>query len=506
MTWTTCLRGDPVPWLLEDGNPCVRYRTLTELLEGPADDAEVCGTVEAIWTYPPAASLLSALAEVEPFPPNTIWWQKLFKDNRGDLDTLSRFGIPGGHPAIQRACDQWLEVELIPEAECYPKQMVAGLTRYANPEDPRLREKVRFVLSNEPFVDGNRPGVLRYGGRGCCCGSHSCYMAAIKALWAVIGLPPQHRTPEVRQFIRRGAGFLAAHRLYQSSHRPGKAIARRWLDLHLPFALGCDTDLLDVLDIATQVGLEGDQSIAPALDLLLSKQNAKGRWCVEAPARWAPSEGRLAGHVSAVEAVGQESKWITLGALLVLKRCERFLAGASRGDLRGHGDLDTDDVLSRYPFEYDSLDEERTKSHWAAVGIAPVLDRLVALGKKRGLAMGWHWDFVMGPEFCPEWCAGTARWIPRKGDRKSWPVSRVYFLCRRGQFSEEGLSEKLGIPTVDEAEKARFNRMFWPSLWRIRVSKWRDRYDEVGVTIRDVKEFSRLRTVMDAALTELTRE
>jgi hypothetical protein len=27
--WITRLNGDPVSWLLEEGNPCVRWRTLT---------------------------------------------------------------------------------------------------------------------------------------------------------------------------------------------------------------------------------------------------------------------------------------------------------------------------------------------------------------------------------------------------------------------------------------------------------------------------------------------
>lgn len=115
--WASVLKGDPIPWLLEERNPCVRYRTLTELLERPVDDAEVCSTVEAVWDYPPAASLLTALAEVEPFPPGTVWGQKLFKRERGDLDTLYRFGIPPGHPVIREACERWLDVEITPDAE-----------------------------------------------------------------------------------------------------------------------------------------------------------------------------------------------------------------------------------------------------------------------------------------------------------------------------------------------------------------------------------------------------
>ena len=63
--WVSCQRADPVPWLLEDSNPCVRYRALRELLGRPTDDAEVQCTVEAIWVYLPIADLLSALVQME---------------------------------------------------------------------------------------------------------------------------------------------------------------------------------------------------------------------------------------------------------------------------------------------------------------------------------------------------------------------------------------------------------------------------------------------------------
>lgn len=502
--WVSCLNDNPIPWLLEDSNPCVRYRTLTELLGRPADNAEVRSTVDAIWAYPPAAAMLSALDEMAPFPEETVWSMALFKKNLGDLDALHRFGIPGGHPAIARACDHWLDVELFPHAECYPMQLIAGLIRYADPDDPRLQERIRYVLTNEPFTDGNRPGVLRYGGgRGGCNGSHSCHLAAAKALWAVIGIPADERTPEVEEFIRRGARYLAAHRLYQSSRRDGKVIAKQFLNLQLPFAMTCDTDILDLLDIATQVGLEADESIADALDLLLSKQNDRGRWCVEALSRWAPNKKRLAGHVATVEAPGEESKWITLSALLVLKRCERFLAGDTRTDLRSEGPLDDGAVLCRYPFDYAPADESRVRSQWAALGMEPVLEELLTTARECALQTGWHWGYAMGPESCPEWCAALVRWVPRRGFSKSWPVCRVHFLSPAGQFSVGALSKSLRIPVADENEKPRLKEVFWPHLWRIRVAKWRDGYDEVAVTIRDVREAARLRPVMDCALREL---
>ena len=50
--WQACLKADPIPWLLEPENPSVRYWTLTELLDRPADDPEVRGARAAIPRQP----------------------------------------------------------------------------------------------------------------------------------------------------------------------------------------------------------------------------------------------------------------------------------------------------------------------------------------------------------------------------------------------------------------------------------------------------------------------
>lgn len=40
-SWLQALNGDPLPWLLEDGNPAVRQMALRLLLDRPADDPEL---------------------------------------------------------------------------------------------------------------------------------------------------------------------------------------------------------------------------------------------------------------------------------------------------------------------------------------------------------------------------------------------------------------------------------------------------------------------------------
>jgi hypothetical protein len=47
-SWQQKLKDDPLPWLLAPENPSVRYWTLTELLEQPADSGEVQETKASI--------------------------------------------------------------------------------------------------------------------------------------------------------------------------------------------------------------------------------------------------------------------------------------------------------------------------------------------------------------------------------------------------------------------------------------------------------------------------
>jgi hypothetical protein len=498
--WSAALKGDPLDWLLGKDNPPVRYLTLTHILDRPRDDPEVVRTVEAIWEYPPARSLLEAVAETPAFPEPVPFSGKYACR---DLDTLVRFGIPGGHPAIDRACRQWLNTQPQPKPSCYPEQMIGGLIRYADVDDPRLQAMIRFVVRNQPFADGNRPGSLRYGGRGCCCGSHSCFSAVVRALWAVAGVPAEKRTPEVRQFLQRGAAFLAAHRLYKSNHKGYAPIKKEWLRLHLPFGLGWRTDVIDILDVATQIGLGDDPCVADALQFLIAKQNHRGRWVLEE--HFSNYKHLLMTRVRDVEAVNQESKWITVTALTQLKRCGEMVARLCRGEqFELPAEPPRQPRFFDYEPPYDAADVRRVESEWDRFGMRPVLEGLLAFAKAKGLRVGWRWGYVMGPADCPQWCAAEARWIPRKGDKKSWPVCRVFFMARRGQFTTKKLSDRLGIPPVDEGEKARFNKFFWNSLWRIRTAKWKNDYQEVAVTLREPAEFANLQHIMTEALEEVS--
>lgn len=67
--WRTRLRDDPLPWLLDAANPAVRHLALRDLLDRPADDAEVVEARKAATRTDPIASILAAQDPAG-------WWEK----------------------------------------------------------------------------------------------------------------------------------------------------------------------------------------------------------------------------------------------------------------------------------------------------------------------------------------------------------------------------------------------------------------------------------------------
>jgi hypothetical protein len=88
--WQEVLGADPVPWLLDSGEPWTRYRTLVDLLERPEDDAEVLASRSEMLVDPKVGELLAATA---------AWGQRPLKRHSDAshpiyaFSTLADFGL-----------------------------------------------------------------------------------------------------------------------------------------------------------------------------------------------------------------------------------------------------------------------------------------------------------------------------------------------------------------------------------------------------------------------------
>jgi hypothetical protein len=103
-TWLRMLKGDPLPWLLEEETPAVRHLALRQLLDQPEDAPLVRQARAAAMHTDPIASILAAGHPegfwVKPGPGYTpkyrgTVWQLIF---------LDQLGADGTDARVQAAC------------------------------------------------------------------------------------------------------------------------------------------------------------------------------------------------------------------------------------------------------------------------------------------------------------------------------------------------------------------------------------------------------------------
>jgi hypothetical protein len=148
------------------------------------------------------------------------------------------------------------------------------------------------------------PGFVCYANDGLPCG-----WGAVRVLWALNGVPPAHRTPAVKLAVASSIDFLLSYDVADADYPHRERISSSWFKFGYP--LGYITDVLLNLETLTEAGCGGDPRLNDAIELLLSKQDKRGRWRMEYS-----YNGKMWADV---EKKGEPSKWVTLRAMRVLR-------------------------------------------------------------------------------------------------------------------------------------------------------------------------------------------
>lgn len=96
-SWLDALKADLTDWLLAEGAPWVRYRTLVDLLDRPEDDPEVMSAHQAMLDHPQVQGLIEALREW-PGPP--LKRHNDAKHLLHKLPVLADFGLRADDPGM----------------------------------------------------------------------------------------------------------------------------------------------------------------------------------------------------------------------------------------------------------------------------------------------------------------------------------------------------------------------------------------------------------------------
>jgi hypothetical protein len=329
--WTSHLKADPTPWLLEKNNPGVRRLTLTSILERPDSDAEVEEAGREAMRSGVIPKILAKQEAGGHWGRPEDFYRAKYKGTAWRLILLAELGADGRDARVRGACESILENsqdaesgafshrssarqggglygEVIP---CLTGNMVWSLIRLGLADDPRVKRGIGWIVRYQRFDDGiaHDPKGWPYDRYVMCWGKHTCHMGAVKALKALAALPPGRRTPEVQGAIERGAEYFLKHHIYKKSHDLAAVAKPGWLRLGFPWMY--QSDISEILGLLTRLGYR-DARLRDAVDVLLSKQDDRGAWKLENT-----FNGRYPANI---EKKGERSKWVTVHALGALKR------------------------------------------------------------------------------------------------------------------------------------------------------------------------------------------
>jgi hypothetical protein len=327
--WKDVLKADPIEWLLEPDNPSVRYLTLVNILGLKRSSGEARNARSSIMKSGVVPRILAEQRQGS-WGAEGRFYRDKYRGTVWQLIILAEHEADGRDPQVREACENLLHHsqdrqswgfafdgltgssggshnKVIP---CLTGNMVWSLLRLGYEHDPRVAGGIEWIVRYQRFDDGdgNPPDEWPYDKYQMCWGKHTCHMGVVKAMKALSVIPQNDRSGEVAATIDRGCEYLLAHHIFKQSHHLAKTSKPGWRKLQFP--LMYQSDVLEVAGILVDLGVRDDR-MQEAVDLIVSKQGADGRWNLENS-----FNGR---YVVDIEEKGKPSKWLTYRSLKFLK-------------------------------------------------------------------------------------------------------------------------------------------------------------------------------------------
>jgi hypothetical protein len=278
-----------IQWLLEDKNSAVKYRTLTELLDGENDRSEA-----ARWIY---GKLPAAWYDTK-----GLWYTYY-------VTALAESGLCSAdveQAHIKRAFDI-AQNEF--DGGCAGFMMLRALAKLGYTDEVKsvLATLDTHILPDGGFVCRRIKNKLKYTPK-------SCYRAAVHALFCAAecrkaGVDFPNEDKLLDYFLARDIFYRRDEsRALILDGRPGWRI----IDTFNPFE-PMRVGIHHVVEAFCALGYGGDRRLAEAWDLLNSKRTEDGKYLLDQT---------LTKSYLPKERVGKPSKWVTFYALLAQKECE----------------------------------------------------------------------------------------------------------------------------------------------------------------------------------------
>ncbi len=316
-----------ISWLLSEGAPWVRYRTLVDLLDRSQDDPEVIATRQAMLEHPAVQALI---AEAATWPGYPLKRHNDAKHPLHKLAVLADFGLRAEDPGMDKAIaavmahqsseGAFQTIVLVPKAFggtdkeiwtwmlCDAPTLLYALLGFGLGDDERVQAAVEHLTNlvrenGWPCAASPDLGKFRGPGRK----ADPCPIVNVYALKALSQVPELLDSPATRA----GVEMLLWHWEHQAERKIYLfGIGTTFRKLKYPFIW---YDILHVTDVLSRFPFaRRDPRLREMVEVILSKQDDQG--CFRPESVWMAWKRWEFGQKKA------PSPWITLLALRVTKR------------------------------------------------------------------------------------------------------------------------------------------------------------------------------------------
>lgn len=322
-----------IDWLLEEGNPGLRFLALRDLLHVPDGDAELESARWRAYAEGPIARVLDSMY------PEGYWtnpgpgYGPKYRTTVWAILTLAQLGARSQDDVrIARGCAYLLDHALAPQGqfsyngaasgnlECLQGNLCWALVTlgYDDARLPLAFDWMARAVTGEGIASvqsrdlGDKYQRYKVGPLFRCMANSDmpCAWAAVKVMMALGAVPDAERTPAQRRALAEGAAFLLDHDLVRADYPTGiGTTSPLWWRFVFPVYYA--SDLLQNVDALVRLGYGEDVRLLPALEVIRGKADEDGRWAMEHKYR--------SPVFQSFGPLGKPNKWVTLRALRVLQ-------------------------------------------------------------------------------------------------------------------------------------------------------------------------------------------
>ncbi len=328
MSWEEFSNQETIDWLLEKENPSVQYWTLQQLQDKPETSPEVKKSQDSLMKTQCVNAILEAqedegywggrddmyLPKYRATTHNLLLLAELgskrTKAIESAIEHLFLFQRDSGHFLTQMPKTAKGRASTVKDGCCLDGNILYYLIHFGFLEDPRTKKLIDFQIEYHSDDDGGwlcrafpieRKKVF----------PTNCFMGAVKLLRGLAQIPMKKRPSDLRRILSQEVEIILENEIYRYLKNPDGSRKEKAGWKRFGFPLFYQTDVLEVLDVLTKLGVKDDR-MQESIDLVSSAQGEDGKWLLKNT-----YNGKM---YCDIDVKNNASKWITLRALRVLRR------------------------------------------------------------------------------------------------------------------------------------------------------------------------------------------